>query len=363
MVPEPQHPWEPVTQAGPPRPGAAWPRSTHPLPPTHVPGAFAPPSPTSHPVAARAACLWGFSQNRKQLLASNFGFQIRPKLFGGEALINTTGLWRLNSESSWSPPSGLPAAEAPPTGPAPRPRQLLQPTAEGSSARGSPQTRQGRTGPSPERGCPLPGPLGSPPAWTPTTGAGPQPPEPATPADAGVAWVGAPSTHPPFRAGIYHPCLRGAGHPLSPLRPDGHGHRCWVRATGQARAPHAAQQSRKVPTGRHAGLSAPLGLSHPGPNYPLLSDSRAGPQTRRWPAAVPVPGPPLRAAHLVPVDELEAQDVLQLPQTDGTEVQGPPQGLLQAERPLHDAAQPAAAPQAQQVTELVAGDLRGKARH
>lgn len=66
-------------------------------------------------------------------------------------------------------------------------------------------------------------------------------------------------------------------------------------------------------------------------------------------------------AHLVPVSEPEAQDVLQLPQADGAEVRGPPQGLIQAECTLHEAAEPAAVPQAQEVTELMACDLRGKA--
>lgn len=71
--------------------------------------------------------------------------------------------------------------------------------------------------------------------------------------------------------------------------------------------------------------------------------------------SLPASGP---AAHLVPVDELEAEDVLQLPQTDGTEVQGPPQGLVQAERPLHEAVQPAAVPQPQEMAELMTCDLR-----
>lgn len=55
--------------------------------------------------------------------------------------------------------------------------------------------------------------------------------------------------------------------------------------------------------------------------------------------------------------------MLQLPQADGTEVQGPPQDLVQAECPLHDAAEPAAVPQAEEVAELVARDLREKAHH
>lgn len=53
--------------------------------------------------------------------------------------------------------------------------------------------------------------------------------------------------------------------------------------------------------------------------------------------------------------------MLQLAQADGAEVRRPPQGLVQAERPLHDAAQPAAAAQAQQAAELVARDLREQA--
>lgn len=69
---------------------------------------------------------------------------------------------------------------------------------------------------------------------------------------------------------------------------------------------------------------------------------------------------PLPATHLVPVHELEAQDVLQLPKADGAEVRGPPQGLVQAEGALHEAAEPAAVPQAQEVAELVARDLREK---
>lgn len=73
------------------------------------------------------------------------------------------------------------------------------------------------------------------------------------------------------------------------------------------------------------------------------------------------PPPPQEHTHLVPLHELEAQDVLQLPQADGAEVQGPPQRLVQAEHPLHEAAQPAAVPQAQKAAELVARDLREKA--
>lgn len=77
-------------------------------------------------------------------------------------------------------------------------------------------------------------------------------------------------------------------------------------------------------------------------------------------AQVPAAGQRNSATHLVPLDEPEAQDVLQLSQTDGTEVQGPPQGLIQAERTLHEAAEPAAVPQAQKVAELVARDLGGR---
>ena len=67
------------------------------------------------------------------------------------------------------------------------------------------------------------------------------------------------------------------------------------------------------------------------------------------------PAPP---PHLVPVHQPEAQQVLQLAQADGAEVQGPAQGLVHAERALHEAAEPAAVPQAQKVTQLVARDLR-----
>lgn len=62
---------------------------------------------------------------------------------------------------------------------------------------------------------------------------------------------------------------------------------------------------------------------------------------------------------LVPLQEPEAQEVMQLPQADGTEVQGPTEHLIQAKRPLQEAAEPATAPQAQEVAELMAGDLRG----
>ena len=50
--------------------------------------------------------------------------------------------------------------------------------------------------------------------------------------------------------------------------------------------------------------------------------------------------------------------VLQLAQPDGAEVQGPAQGLVHAQRALHEAPEPAAVPQAQEVTQLVARDLR-----
>lgn len=83
--------------------------------------------------------------------------------------------------------------------------------------------------------------------------------------------------------------------------------------------------------------------------------------TQHTPAPFPLTqvtmGSSAHHAHLVPVQEVEAQDMLQLPQADGAEVQGPPQDLIQAERPLQEAAQPAAVPQAQQVAELMAGDL------
>lgn len=57
---------------------------------------------------------------------------------------------------------------------------------------------------------------------------------------------------------------------------------------------------------------------------------------------------------LVPLQEPEAQEVMQLPQADGTEVQGPTEHLIQAKRPLQEAAEPATAPQAQEVAELMA---------
>lgn len=88
-------------------------------------GANAPPPPTSperlHPPAPPATpsrpglpASGVFPRTANSFWLKTFGFKIKPKLFGGEALINTAGLWRLNSESSWSPPSRLPAAEAPP---------------------------------------------------------------------------------------------------------------------------------------------------------------------------------------------------------------------------------------------------------
>lgn len=51
--------------------------------------------------------------------------------------------------------------------------------------------------------------------------------------------------------------------------------------------------------------------------------------------------------------------MVQFPQADGTEVQGPAECLIQAKRPLQEAAEPATAPQAQKVAKLMAGDLRG----
>lgn len=48
--------------------------------------------------------------------------------------------------------------------------------------------------------------------------------------------------------------------------------------------------------------------------------------------------------HLVPLQEPEAQEVLQFPQADGTEVQGTPYGLIQAKCPLQEAAEPTTAP-------------------
>lgn len=50
---------------------------------------------------------------------------------------------------------------------------------------------------------------------------------------------------------------------------------------------------------------------------------------------------------------------MQFPQADGTEVQGPPEHLVKAKRPLQEALEPATAPQAQEVAKLVAGDLKG----
>lgn len=67
-------------------------------------------------------------------------------------------------------------------------------------------------------------------------------------------------------------------------------------------------------------------------------------------------------SHPVALDEFEAHDVLQLPQADGTRLQGPQQGLVQAQGALHDALQPAARPQPHQVADLVTGHLSGKQR-
>lgn len=68
-------------------------------------------------------------------------------------------------------------------------------------------------------------------------------------------------------------------------------------------------------------------------------------------------------AHPVALDELEAHDVLQLPKADGTRLQGPQQGFIQAQRTLHDALQPAAGPQPHQVADLVAGHLQESINH
>lgn len=65
-------------------------------------------------------------------------------------------------------------------------------------------------------------------------------------------------------------------------------------------------------------------------------------------------------SHPVALDEFEAHDVLQLAKADGTRLQGPQQGFVEAQRPLHDALQPAAGPQPHQVADLVAGHLSGK---
>lgn len=65
-------------------------------------------------------------------------------------------------------------------------------------------------------------------------------------------------------------------------------------------------------------------------------------------------------SHPVAFHEFEAHDVLQLPQADGTRLQGPQERLVQAQRALHDALQPAAGPQPHQVADLVAGHLAGK---
>lgn len=81
------------------------------------------------------------------------------------------------------------------------------------------------------------------------------------------------------------------------------------------------------------------------------------------PHLLQAPRPSQGGTHLIPVQELEAQDMLQLPQADGAEVQGPPQRLVQAEGPLHEAAEPAAAPQAQEVAEPMAGGLRETVPH
>lgn len=62
-------------------------------------------------------------------------------------------------------------------------------------------------------------------------------------------------------------------------------------------------------------------------------------------------------AHPVALDEFEAHDVLQLPQADGTRLQRPQQGFVQAQRTLHDALEPAAGPQPHQVADLMTGHL------
>lgn len=67
-------------------------------------------------------------------------------------------------------------------------------------------------------------------------------------------------------------------------------------------------------------------------------------------------------AHPVALDEFEAHDVLQLAQADGAGLQRPQQRLLQAQRSLHDALQPAARPQPHQVADLMAGHLSGRQR-
>lgn len=64
--------------------------------------------------------------------------------------------------------------------------------------------------------------------------------------------------------------------------------------------------------------------------------------------------------HPIALDQLEAHDVLQLAQADGAGLQRPQQGLVQAQRTLHDALQPAARPQAHQVADLVASHLAGR---
>lgn len=134
-------------------------------------------------------------------------------------------------------------------------------------------------------------------------------------------------------------------------------------------APCPVPVSPALPSAPCPGLSKPGHTDTPGilqpaplfPSFPAVYPSRHGSHDSPPGPDSPVPAGGRSPAHLVPVHQLEAQDVLQLPQADGTQVQRPPQGLVQAERPLHEAAQPAAAPQTQQVAQLMARDLREKA--
>lgn len=65
-------------------------------------------------------------------------------------------------------------------------------------------------------------------------------------------------------------------------------------------------------------------------------------------------------SHPVALDEFETHNVLQLPEANWAWLQGPQQCFVQAQRALHDALQPSAVPQANQVADLMTCNLSGK---
>lgn len=126
-------------------------------------------------------------------------------------------------------------------------------------------------------------------------------------------------------------------------------HRPWPSSTH--RSPMSLPTSLGVPSAEERPAS-PI----PAPTPAVMVHTYT--QVQHLPLPLPVWVSCALHTHLVPLQEPEAQEVLQLPQANGTEVQRPPECLIQAKRPLQEAAEPATAPQAQEVAKLMAGDLR-----